>query len=244
MKRKILIVDDEELGRRRIRAFFQKRAEAYEVREASDGFAALEAAGEFDPDLIFLDVQMPEMTGFDVIRHLGASRAKIVFQTAFDEFALRAFEVNACDYLLKPFTDERLTGALERAFSGGPPAEKISQSIDTHMAKEKAYLDRLVIKVGNKRKVVGASEVKYFLSEEHVTRVFLDGADYAYDLSLTQLQERLDPERYARIHRNCLVKMEEIASYGQGPHPEVVLKDGTRLKASREGARALKRNLT
>jgi two-component system LytT family response regulator len=249
MSRKILVVDDEALARRRIIAFLEKeskaRGEDWALQEASDGVEALEKIASFDPDLVYLDVQMPELTGFDVLRNSPDLRAKVVFQTAFDEFAIRAFEVNACDYLLKPFTDERLRKSLERAFSPVEPARAVPlpESLDRHLSSERSFADRFVIKAGNRRKIIPASQIEYFLSENHMTRIFAGGTDYAYDLSLNRIQERLDPERWLRIHRNALVPVDAIASFTPGPDATVVLKGGAKLAASREGAKLLKKTV-
>ena len=244
MKQKILIVDDEELARRRIRVTLEKQSDhEWEVLEAVDGVDALEKIPSFDPDVLFLDIQMPELTGFDVLRHAGPLRAKVVFQTAYDEFAVRAFEVNACDYLLKPFTDDRLRSALDRALGAGASGAVVAPKLDAHFQAQRSFQDRFVIKIGAKRKMLTETDIDYFVSVEHVTHAVAHGVEYAYDQSLTQLQERLDPARYARIHRNCLVKLTAIASFTGGPEATVLLKSGARLKASREGARLLKRLL-
>mgnify|MGYP000985324830 CR=1 FL=1 len=250
MKRKILIVDDEELARRRLRTFLEReagtRGEDFVIEEAPDAFVALEKIDAFDPDLVFLDVQMPEMNGFEMLRLCPGLRAKVIFQTAHDAFAIRAFEVNACDYLLKPSPDARLRASLDRAFRDSPgERERLEKLLADGPPRTQSTerIRRFVLRVGLRHKVIEESEVEYFLSEDHVTRLFTRATNYVVDFSLNELQTRLDPTAYVRIHRNCLVKLEAVRACGQGPGPTVTLRDGTELQASREGGRALRRAL-
>jgi two-component system LytT family response regulator len=234
MNRRILIVDDEELARVRIRRFLEAQASALEIREAADGFEALEVIPGFHPDLIFLDIEMPELSGFDVLHHLENRPFAIIFQTAFDEFAVRAFEENACDYLLKPFSDERLAKALAKA-SGSAPAPGQWKSLDARLASERKFLERIVVSIGPRRsKLIDHREVLCFLSESHVTRAVLEKTDYAYDYSLTHLEERLDPSLFLRIHRNAIINTRGVVGLRSGPVPTVTLRNGMELKISRD----------
>ncbi|OFZ19485.1 MAG: hypothetical protein A2X94_09045 [Bdellovibrionales bacterium GWB1_55_8] len=241
MKKRILVVDDEPLARTRIRKYLERFPDQYEVREAPDGLAALALLAEFKPRIVFLDIEMPELTGFDVLRNIpGPDRPKIIFQTAFDQFAVRAFEENVCDYLLKPFSDERIQKSLERATenSGGE-----LDKLESHLTREKQFLRNLVVNVGVKQKVILVSDIWCFLSEAHVSKVVLEKLDYACNHSLTYFDENLDPSLFLRIHRNAIVRLDRVASYTNGPNTEVTLANGLVIKASREGARALKQAL-
>ena len=232
---KVLVVDDEALARRRIVDYFRAARPGDTVEEAEDGFEALEKLATFAPDLVFLDVEMPELSGFDVLMQLEARPFRVIFQTAYDEFAVRAFDANAIDYLLKPFSDERLAQAIAKA--GGPP--QALGDLDRHLVGEKMHLTKLTIRLGQRLKVVDAADVHYFLSESHVTRAFLHDIDYALDNSLTFLEERLDPRTFLRTHRNSLINLTSIKEVKQGSNMTVTLKSGVELPVSRERKKQL-----
>ncbi|HLE00415.1 MAG TPA: LytTR family DNA-binding domain-containing protein [Bdellovibrionota bacterium] len=235
---RVLLVDDEPLARARIRKYLEDSG-LYEIREASDGFAALELIADFKPEIVFLDIEMPELNGFDVLRNIpNHEDMKIIFQTAYDQFAIQAFEVNACDYLLKPFRDDRLQKSLERSQRLSRPTEL--KKLEDHLVREKRYLDKFVVDVGTKTRIIPAENVFYLSSESHVTKLVLEQVDYAYGQSLTYLEKQLDPAVFLRIHRNCIVRLDRIASFTNGQNVQVSMKNGAVLKASREGGRTLR----
>lgn len=226
--RQVLIVDDEELARLRIRRYFEAKRPDLEIREAKDGVDGLQAIRERAPDLLFLDIEMPGLSGFDLLRQLESRPFAVIFQTAFDQFAIRAFDENAVDYLLKPFTDQRLEQALAKAKVD--PLPKISPAL----IEAGRYLERFVVTAGARTRVIDADEVLYFLSERHVTRIMMDGIDFAYDQSLTHLEQHLDPRRFVRIHRNSIVALRAVAHVERGTNAKVKLKSGQVLAVSRE----------
>ncbi len=232
---RILIVDDEELARLRISTYLRKVSLDVDIAEAENGFEAIDLVESFAPELIFLDVEMPEMSGLQFLLHFEKRAFKVVFQTAFDEFAVKAFEENAVDYLLKPFSDERLAKALERA---GLDNQVKSALID-HLIASKVYLDKLIIKAGSKRKIIDVSDILSIRSESHVTRIFIKDIDYSYDYSLTFLEERLDPNLFVRIHRNVIVAFDQIKSFDLGVKAQVVTKSGEVIAVSRERKKIL-----
>ena len=246
MKSKILIVDDESLARERIANFLRHKPDQYECRTAEDGFAALAQFREFKPDVMFLDIEMPELSGFDVVRELGeVPGLKIIFQTAYDQFAIRAFEVNACDYLLKPFTDERLQQALDKACTAQPLGFPTATSegtlkLSAYLTGQRKYLDRFVIKAGARIRLLEEAQILYFTREDHETRLFADQIDYVYEHSLDYLEQHLNPARFIRIHRNCIVRADQVQAYSRDRQMTITLKNGTTLKASREGAKRIK----
>jgi two-component system, LytTR family, response regulator len=227
-----MIIDDERLARLRIRNYLQEHHPDFELREACDGYEALETIPHFQPEIIFLDVEMPELSGFDVLCQIENPFFQVIFETAYDQFALRAFEVNACDYLLKPFSDDRLQNALARALRRDQGEAQLKR-LESHLREQGKYLEKLVVKIGNRSKLLECRNIRYFLSEEHSTRVFLETVNYDYDYSLNFLEERLDPNRFIRIHRNCIVRLEEISSFSQKTNMSVTLRDGTILKVAR-----------
>lgn len=250
---KILVVDDEPLARRRIVDYLRQFHENDEIEEAEDGFQALEKLQTFAADLIFLDVEMPEMTGFDFLLQLESRPFQVIFQTAYNEFAVRAFDANAIDYLLKPFSDERIAQAMAKVRdrvntnSKSQQAQTNLEPLDKYLTDHDIYLSRLLIRVGQRIKIVDISEVQYFVSESHVTRVFLqvngNAIDYALDQSLSTLEKRLDPKLFVRTHRNSLVNLEAIHQIKQGPNMSITLKNGIELPVSRERKKQLLKQL-
>jgi two-component system LytT family response regulator len=242
---RVLIVDDEELARLRIRKYLETRHPELRLAEAEDGVDALARIKDFAPDVVFLDVEMPGLTGFEVLRQLETRSFQVVFQTAYDQFAIQAFDANACDYVLKPFNDERLEKALTKALGAARAAKAAAPAPDAAVVDPLAkldqalvaggrYLERFVVTVGSRSRVVEAAEVLYFLSESHVTRIMLEGIDFAYDHSLTYLEERLDPARFVRVHRNAIVALSKVATVVRGEKASVTLKNGVELPVSRE----------
>jgi two-component system LytT family response regulator len=227
---RILVVDDEELARLRIVSLLRKQIPDVIIAEAENGFAAIQQVETFVPDLVFLDVEMPGMTGLQFLLHFEARPFKVIFQTAYDEFAVKAFEENAVDYLLKPFSDDRMIKALEKA--GVTPA--VAGPLEHHLLKNRIFIDKLYIKAGSKRRIVEVGEIESIRSEQHVTRIFLAGIDFAYDHSLSFLEERLDPASFVRVHRNVIVPLDKIASFDLGTKAQVTLKNGEVIAVSRE----------
>jgi two-component system LytT family response regulator len=223
------------LARLRLSTYLRKVRPDCEIREAENGFQAIELVETFAPELVFLDVEMPEMTVLQFLLHFESRPFKVIFQTAFDEFAVKAFEENAVDYLLKPFSDERLAKALERAGLDKPT----KSTIESHLISSKVYLDKLIIKAGSKRKIIEVKDILSIRSESHVTRIFLSWIDYSYDYPLTFLEERLDPHLFVRIHRNVIVALQQIKTVDLGAKAHVVTKDGEILSVSRERKKIL-----
>jgi two-component system LytT family response regulator len=236
---RVLIVDDEELARVRLRRYFEQKHPDYVLQEAADGVEALARIAEFFPDVIFLDIEMPELSGFEVLMQLEARPFAIVFQTAYADFAVRAFEENACDYLLKPFTDVRLETALAKARGGRADLP----GLERQLASQAIHLRKLVIRAGTRQRIIDHKEVLYFSSESHATRVVLRDIDYAYDHSLSFLEARLDPQLFLRIHRNAIVNLGAVRSVTQGLKPTVVLENGVELQVARDRKRALRDRL-
>jgi two-component system LytT family response regulator len=229
---RILIVDDEQIARQRIRRFLEEDSQEYVILEASNGIEAIERISSFQPHVVFLDIQMPELSGFDVLRQVENRNFQLIFQTAYDEYALQAFEESACDYLLKPFPKERLQKALSKALSGVD--QKISLSaLEGKLAKRNEHLEKITYKQGGKTKVLEVSNVLYFLSQDHCTSAFSSVGEHLIDLSLSHLEERLDPEKFLRCHRNNIVAVDQIKSVGGVKESEITLKNGTNLPVSR-----------
>ena len=241
MKIRTLIVDDEMLGRKLIRRLVAGEPGFQVIGECSDGAKAVEAISMDRPDLVFLDIQMPELDGFGVLRELDpAALPIVVFVTAHDKFALKAFEAHGLDFLLKPIDGDRFHAALQRArtyFEG-----KRSDSIRKRLADLVAglpgrskYISRLMVKSAGGAVFLKAGEIDWIGSEGNYVKLRAGKAIHLLRGRLSELEKRLDPDMFFRIHRSTIVNLDRIREFkatfqGDGA---VVLSDGTRLVASR-----------
>lgn len=247
---RVLLVDDEPPARRLLRAMLADEADVEIAGEAGSGAEAVEAIRRLSPDLVFLDVQMPDGDGFDVVREVGPERMPlIVFATAYDAHALRAFEAHAMDYLLKPFDRERFASTLRRArgrLARTPEAEREAR-LDALLGEIRGgrWVSRFTVRVGQRIHVVPAGEVDYVRAEDNYVRLHVGTRSYLHRETLTGLAARLDPRRFLRIHRSTVVNLErvvELESLFAGEYV-VFLRDGTRLTAGRSYRAALQEAL-
>lgn len=243
-----LIVDDEPLAREGLRALLSRDPEVSAIHEARDGREAVAAIRERKPDLVFLDVQMPEMEGFEVVRAIGAdSMPAVVFVTAHDQYAIRAFEINALDYLLKPVIEDRFAQALARAktrLGARPAAEpngQIMALLET-LASPRSYLRRLAVRSTGKIVFLGIEEVDWIGGAENYVEVHAGRTAHLLHVTLSALEQSLDPAVFLRIHRSIIVNCGRIKEMQPGAHGEYVitLRDGVRLQSGRTYAERLK----
>ena len=260
-----IIVDDEPLARKGIKKLLEKEQKIDIISECQNGEEAIIAINELEPDLVFLDIQMPEFNGFEVLKHLDlSSPPAIVFITAYDKYAVEAFEVNALDYLLKPFTDSRFKTALDRILDyinnkklnelnrkivslvnhhSNAETQKTGQEEKSETVKSvKKYLSRIMIKEKGRISFVNVDEIKWLEALDYYVRIHTASSTYLLRQSLKQLEKSLDPEKFFRIHRSAIVKFEEIKTLNTIPcgDYEVILKDKTKLKLSRSRVHQLK----
>jgi two-component system LytT family response regulator len=237
-----LLVDDEELARVYLRELLASHPEVEVVAECADGFAAVKAVADLVPDILFLDVKMPKLDGFEVLELLDV-RPAVVFVTAYDAYAVRAFEVHAVDYLLKPFGKERFEEALARAKArtGAAPDGKTLASAARDGARE-----RLLVKDGAKVTVVPLASLDYVKAEDDYVLLAAGPARHLKAQTISSLEEELDPARFVRIHRSYLLNVDRLARLvsTETGSMEAILKDGTRLPVSRAGAARLKELLS
>ncbi len=236
-----LIVDDEDLARQIIREMLKGHSEIEIVGECANGFDAVKLVSELKPDLLFLDVQMPKLDGFEVLELIGNDVA-VIFATAYDEHAIRAFEVHAVDYLLKPFRAERLSAALERAKEriGKKPGAARDQL--SAAARPGSYAERIVVKDGTRVHIFPAAKLDYAEAQDDYVSLASQGKKYLKQQTISNLESSLDPKNFVRIHRSYLVNLERVARlepYGKDSHI-AILHDGTRLPVSRAGLARLK----
>ena len=231
-----IIVDDEELARGLIREMLGKHAEIEIRAECANGFEAVKAVTERKPDLLFLDVQMPKLDGFEVLELIGDDVA-VIFVTAYDQYAMRAFDVHAVDYLLKPFSEERFEAALARArerIGRRVPAAELAAAARPPASP---YLERIVIKAGTRVHILPVAKLDYAEAQDDYVALHSAGKSFLKQQTLSNLEAALDPARFIRIHRSYIVNLERVSR--MEPYTKesrvAVLADGTQLPVSRAG---------
>lgn len=235
---RVLIVDDEPLARRRLKALLKDESAIEIAGECEDGASAVAAAKRLSPDVMFLDVQMPGMDGFDVIETLGPARCPaIVFVTAYDEYALKAFDVHAIDYLLKPFDRKRLRQALTRARALTLNERDVGRRLIAVMADIRAGRpqERIVVKSRGRVYFVRVEEISWIEASGHYLTLHTGRDEHLIRGTITDIESRLDRERFVRVHRSTIVNVDRIKELLPSFHGEyiVVLRDGTRVSSSR-----------
>jgi len=239
---RVVIVDDEEPARALLREYLDRAGDVEIVGECRNGFEAVKAVNDLKPDLLFLDIQMPRLNGFEVLELLGRDVA-VVFATAFDEHAIRAFEVNAVDYILKPVSPERVKTALDRArqrVAARAPMPIAELAAAARPAGEPA--SRIVVRQGARVHVIPADKLDYAEAQDDYVSLRSEGKSYLKQQTLSDLEASLDPKHFVRIHRSCLLNLDRLARIDtEGGEPKaVVLNDGARLPLSRSGYGRLK----
>ena len=233
-----LIVDDEAPARRRIRRLLAAEPGMLVAGECGDGESAIASILSMRPELVFLDVQMPERDGFAVVKALPPGPLPaILFVTAYDQYALRAFDVHAVDYLLKPFTGERFRLALSRARerierrTGDPGLDRLAETLRSRPA----YLTRLPVRTAGRTVFVDLSAVDWLEAADNYVRLHVRQREYLVRETLAALEAQIDPDRFIRIHRSAIVQADRVAEIRATSHgdAEVQLRDGTRLSVSR-----------
>ena len=275
---RILIVDDEPLARQRVEDLLRAEEGVEIVATVDNGAAAIDAVRTLQPDLVFLDVQMPGKTGLDVVREIGAdAMPATIFVTAYDRYALQAFDLAAVDYLVKPFDDERFEQAFRRArrhvelaemgelrerllavLDGGPrtaastPASSAGggdaagpSGVSNAGRGEAPYLERIAVEMRGKVRVVPVSQIEYITASGPYVELHTSERAYLIREAIHTLEERLDPDRFLRIHRSIIVRVDLIDTFhrGAGGDYEVQLKSGARLRVSRSRREELERRL-
>ena len=245
-KIRTVIVDDEPLARRNLRLLLEKDPQIEIIDECRNGREAVRALKNFSPELVFLDIQMPEMDGFDVLAEVGPKQIQaIIFVTAFDQYALKAFEVHALDYLLKPFDDARFQKALDKAKSQIEQRQinKISKKLlalledreHRQEERQKTYLTRLMIKLASRVVLLKVGEIDWIEADGNYAKLHVGRKSHLLREKMHDLEAQLNPKKFVRIHRSIIVNLDRIKEM----HPHfngdyvVVLEDGSQLKLSR-----------
>jgi two-component system LytT family response regulator len=235
---KAIIIDDEPLARELIKAYLKNSPLVEVVAECGDGFEGLKSVRELKPDLVFLDVQMPKLTGFEFLEVLD-DPLNIIFTTAYDEFAIKAFENNAVDYLLKPFSKERLEEAVEKAahrLKKGDRDDVLMRRLADEKTSEES-LQRIIVKTGSKVKVISTREILYLEAQDDFVAIHTREGKFLKQQTMKYFEDHLEKEKYLRIHRSFIVNLDEVEHlepYEKDSY-RVILKNKTTVPVSRSG---------
>lgn len=237
----VLIVDDEELARQVLRELVHSHPEMQILAECANGFEAVKAVAEHKPQMIFLDVQMPKLSGFDVLELIDQDVA-VIFVTAYDQYAMKAFEVHAVDYLLKPIGRDRFEAALERAKQRIGEKRAPADQIAADARPPQHYLERLVVRDGTRVTLIPVNKLDYVEAQDDYVALATLGVKHLKQQTIASVEAGLDPGRFVRIHRSYIVNFERVVRiepYGKDSRL-AILADGTRLPVSRTGYARLK----
>lgn len=241
MQIRTLIVEDEPLARQTLRDFAAEIEWIVLIGEASDGLSAVKLIDALKPDLVFLDVQMPEISGLEVL-NLVKHQPSIVFTTAFDQYAVEAFEREALDYLLKPFGRARFQAAIERTRRRLEEKQPKQISENKNSAEPKEFLTRLFVRAGQSIVPLKIEDVSHFEADDDYVKIYAGNRSYLISQTLTEIEARLDASRFCRVHRSCIVNLEFVERVEtQDRRLLIILKDKTEILASRAGSQNLRR---
>ncbi len=247
MSIKTIIIEDEEPARIVIHQFLKKHPEIEVIAEATDGFTAVKLINELKPDLIFLDIQLPKLTGFEILE-LIEHFPVIIFSTAYDQYAIKAFELNAVDYLLKPYSSERfdaaITKALEKLNTTANEKSKIKQLINK-IDESDEKIDRIVIKTGASIKVFPLDQVIYLEAQDDYVMIYTTQSKHLKEKTMKYFETHLPPNQFIRIHRSYIVNVDYISQIEHFTKDSylAILKNGTKLKISDSGYKLLRQRL-
>ena len=242
-KTRVLIIDDEQLARQIIRNYLREDETVEIVGECENGFEGFKQINELKPDLVFLDVMMPKLTGFEMLE-LVEDPPVIIFSTAFDEYAIKAFEKNAVDYLLKPYAKERFIEALEKA-----KRKLVSQENHAHFVKAVVdqrhnddLLNRVAVRNGNKIHIISLDKIRYLEAQDDYVKLYTAEGNFLKQKTMKYYEQHLPPDEFLRIHRSYIVRLQVISKIepmGKDTHVATII-DGTQLSVSRSGYSKLK----
>jgi two-component system, LytTR family, response regulator len=244
-KLRTLIVEDEALARDMLRSYLKESAIIEIVAECENGFDGVKKINELKPDLVFLDIQMPKITGFEMLELLD-HRPHIIFSTAYDEFALKAFEYNAADYLLKPYSQQRLNEAIGRVVEkiqhGDSEADLVGRMKNY---PREAFLNRIVVKDRHKINIIPVDQIRYIESMDDYVMIYTAAGHFLKQNTMKYFESALDPTHFVRIHRSYIVRIEEINEIQQYEKESYIVKlqDNTTLKVSKNGYKNLRETL-
>jgi two-component system LytT family response regulator len=238
----VFIAEDEPLAREVLRDAIYAHTSLRLVGEAADGASALAQINQIRPDVVFMDIQMPEMTGLEVLRRLTCT-PHIVFTTAYDQYAVTAFELNAVDYLLKPFTRARFDAAVARLLEPARPApEVVGEALTQAVQRTQGRLERILVRDRGRIFPLSLNEIEYLKADSKYTAIIARGQTFLVRIGISELEAQLDPARFLRIHRSALVNLDFVDSMKADDQSQLLIqmRDGTSLTASREASKVLR----
>lgn len=239
-----LIIDDEHLGRELIKSYLNDITSVEIIGECTNGFEGIKLIQELKPDLIFLDIQMPKITGFEMLELLS-EKPFIIFTTAYNEFAIKAFEMNAVDYLLKPFSFERLKTAVDKVMdrvNNGIREEGKTEKLLEHVTESEGIIERIVVKTGFKIHVITTDQINYLEAQDEYVMLYTQNGKHLKSRTMKYFEAHLNPNEFVRIHRGYIVRIEQIfqlEQYGKESYV-LILKTGEKLPVSKSGYKRLK----
>jgi two-component system LytT family response regulator len=237
---RVAIVDDEALARGVLREYLARHDDIDIVAECANGFDAVKAIAELAPELVFLDIQMPRLDGFEVAELIGA-KTRLIFVTAYDQYALKAFDCHALDYLLKPFSEQRFEQALAHARANRSTPETV-QMVVREAATRAAPLDRVLIRDGAKVHVIASARIDYIEAQDDYISIRSEGKSYLKSQTLAELETQLDPAKFLRVHRSYLLNIDGIRRIEAATKDShvAILRDETRIPVSKAGYQKLR----
>ena len=239
---KVIIIDDEPLARSIVKEFLQKHQQLQLMQECGDGFEGVKAIQQHQPDLIFLDIQMPKINGFEMLELLDQTPA-VIFTTAFDEYAIKAFEAHAIDYLLKPFNQERFDKAISRwNEQKSQNYKKATQELLETASQSPAQSHRIVIKDGSKIKIIPVHDVQYLEAADDYVKIHTKDGYFLKNKTMNHFEQVLDGQQFVRSHRSYIVNVQQITRidpYEKDSHV-AILRSGVKVPVSRNGYGKLK----
>jgi two-component system LytT family response regulator len=244
-KVKAVIIEDEELGRELIKNYLKDVENIEIIAECENGFEGIKAIQDLKPDVVFLDIQMPKLNGFEMLEILD-EKPEIIFTTAYNQYAIQAFELNAVDYLLKPFSKERLLDALEKAISrlkmNQPGTEKINKLIQQPLDD---IIERVVVKSNTKIHVIPVEKIRYLEAQDDYVMIYTFEGRHLKQSTMKYFEEHLNPREFMRVHRSYIIRLDQVVQlepYGKDSYV-AKLKDGPAVKISKSGFKSLKEKL-
>jgi len=233
---KIITIDDEPLARSIVKEYLQKYPELEVVQECNDGFEGFKAIQQHHPDLIFLDIQMPKINGFEMLELLDQAPA-VIFTTAFDEYAIKAFEAHAIDYLLKPFSQDRFDKAIQKWREQKVSSQKNTEDLLETASHSPAQSQRIVVKTGSKIKIIPVHDVLYLEAADDYVKVHTQEGNFLKNKTMSHFEKTLDPQQFVRSHRSYIINIQQITRidpYEKDNHV-AILKSGAKVPVSRNG---------
>lgn len=247
---KTIIVEDERPARDLLKTYLEEFSDIELIGEFDNGFDGLKAINELKPEAVFLDVQMPKLTGFELLEVIE-HQPEVIFTTAYDQYAIYAFERNAVDYLLKPFSKTRFREAISKLTAriesrqGGVKVESSIEKIKQHLAESNEVLHRVVIKKAGKIHVISTADINFLEAQDDYVMIYTDEGKYLKQQTMKYFDQRLDSQQFVRVHRSYIAnitRIERIEPYEKSNFI-IILKDGNKVPVSRSGMQVLKENL-